>query len=181
MWMMWWGKLGLCLMGVTFLRASGEIKFNFLNNLKIQSLSSRSPLSLCVVTLRLVMHLFYTCPNYSLSFLLISAAAKSLHKISSSVLNSDIAFMILKFSRFIMSIFLFLLSFSHFLSSAPSHFPSPTLGVSLCWSSCPSIRGMGSCASQIPVQQFPVEVSGDCHMAQVAYDYSLLMVYSIWE
>lgn len=104
-------------MGVTFLRASGEIKFNFLNNLKIQSLSSRSPLSLCVVTLRLVMHLFYTCPNYSLSFLLISAAAKSLHKISSSVLNSDIAFMILKFSRFIMSIFFILalfLSFSLF-------------------------------------------------------------------
>lgn len=104
-------------MGVTFLRASGEIKFNFLNNLKIQSVSSRSPLSLCVVTLRLVMHLFYTCPNYSLSFLLISAAAKSLHKISSSVLNSDIAFMILKFSRFIMSIFFILalfLSFSLF-------------------------------------------------------------------
>lgn len=104
-------------MGVTFLRASGEIKFNFLNNLKIQSLSSRSPLSLCVVTLRLVMHLFYTCPNYSLSFLLISGAAKSLHKISSSVLNSDIAFMILKFSRFIMSIFFILalfLSFSLF-------------------------------------------------------------------
>lgn len=104
-------------MGVTFLRASGEIKFNFLNNLKIQSLSSRSPLSLCVVTLRLVMHLFYTCPNYSLSLLLISAAAKSLHKISSSVLNSDIAFMILKFSRFIMSIFFILalfLSFSLF-------------------------------------------------------------------
>lgn len=104
-------------MGDKFLRASGEIKFNFLNNLKIQSLSSRSPLSLCVVTLRLVMHLFYTCPNYSLSFLLISAAAKSLHKISSSVLNSDIAFMILKFSRFIMSIFFILalfLSFSLF-------------------------------------------------------------------
>lgn len=104
-------------MGVTFLRASGEIKFNFLNNVKIRSLSSRSPLSLCVVTLRLVMHLFYTCPNYSLSFLLISAAAKSLHKISSSVLNSDIAFMILKFSRFIMSIFFILalfLSFSLF-------------------------------------------------------------------
>lgn len=104
-------------MGVTFLRASGEIKFNFLNNLKIQSVSFRSPLFLCVVTLRLVMHLFYTCPNYSLSFLLISAAAKSLHKISSSVLNSDIAFMILKFSRFIMNIFFILalfLSFSLF-------------------------------------------------------------------
>lgn len=166
-------------MGVKFLRASGEIKFNFLNHLKIRSLSSRSLLSLCIVTLRLVMHLFYTCPNYSLSFLLISAAAKSLHKISSSVLNSDIKFMILKFSRFVMSICFYSCSISLIFSLQHPHFPSPALGVSVCSSSCPSIRGMGSCASQIPVQQFPVEISGDCHMAEVAYDYPLLMVCSI--
>lgn len=70
-------------------------------------------------------YLFYTCPNYSLSILLISAAAKSLHKISTFLLISDVKFMILKFSRFIVRFFLFLLSFPHSFSSALSHLPSP--------------------------------------------------------
>lgn len=90
--------------------------------------------------------------------------------------------MILNFSRFIMRFFFYSCSLSFILSlQRPHTFPLPTLSVSLCSSSCPSIRGVGSCASQIPVQQFPVEDSGDCHMAQVADDCPLLMVCSIWE
>lgn len=167
-------------MGVKFLRALGEIKFNILSLENPKSLSSRSLLSLCVVTLFKIgsgskTHLFYTCPNYALSFLLISAATESPNEIFTFLLISDVKFMILKFSRFIMSFSLILaLSLQH-----PHTFPLPTIGVSLCSCSCPSIRRMGSCASQIPVQQFPVEVSGDCHITQVACDYPLLMVCSI--
>lgn len=136
---MWWDEWGLCLMGVKFLRASGEIKFNFLTHLKIQSLSSRSLLSLCVVTLSKIgsaskTYLFYMCPNYSLSVLFISVAAESLNKISTFLLISDVKFMILKFSRFIMSwVFVVLLSFPHSFSSAPLQLPSPNTVCHCAW------------------------------------------------
>lgn len=120
-----------CLMGVKFLRASGEIKFNFLTLENPKSLSSRSLLSQWVVALSKIgsaskTHLFYTCPNYSLSFLLISAASDSLNEIYTFLLFSDVKFMILRFSRFIVSFFLILalsliLSLQHPYTCPPQH------------------------------------------------------------
>lgn len=104
---------------------------------------------------------------------LVSAAAESLHIISTCLLNLDVKFMVLKFSRFIIYFF-YSCSLSLILSLQHPHtFPSQTSHVSLWSSGCPDIRGMGSCASQLLLQQFPMGVSGDYHIVQVTHDYPL--------
>lgn len=101
---------------------------------------------------------------------LVNAAAESLHIISTSWLNLDVRFVVPKFFIFIMSILVYFCSLSLILCFQHLHaFPSQTLHVSLRPSSCPGIRGMCGCASQILFQQLPVGVSG--HTVQVTHEY----------
>lgn len=116
-------------------------------------------------------HLFCKSPNDCHFNRLANAAAKSLCINCTSWLNLDVNVMILKFFIFIMGILFYFFSLSFSCFQHPRAFPSQTLHVSLCSSSCPGIRGMCGCASQIVFQQLLVGVSGDYHVVQVTHDY----------
>lgn len=116
---------------------------------------------------------FCASPNGCHFNMLVSAAAESFHIIFTCLLSLDVKFIVLKFSGFIMNNFFILALFLSFSLQHLPTFPPQTLHMSLCPSSCPDIRRMGSCASQLLFQQFPVGVSGDYRIVQVTRDYPL--------